>query len=1055
MALKQDGLRDIGQGPGNTTNFTVWYENTLSNLATVKANANALLAGSPPLIENEFNVTTGWFGTPGGKFGTGNRQQVNLNLADNSGANNSGYGSAINLDAQSGNNNATDAATRVEMLFMAEWSEILMSIGGNWNAGDSSGEGLSQFCNILRFQAGHYSYYPSFVDSWLNGGQAWSSNNKKFVPSPNSSRSDWITQTFTGVTTSAGDQIHGDGDQVSFGCALAFLFYLNTQLGFSVNQIIANYNSNMASIYKALTGNSGDPFPFFLNLISSVYPASSTASIPGPVSDNPFPIAIVTFADGKNTFGLDEAKDIINNQGGLVSGAFWVQVDGFSKQSFNALNIAAKDFSGNFFSLPGVQISPNGKGPQYQAGVNDTTPQRIGIPFDITLSAPFLKQNPGFYTLTVTLTSNGSPGIVASTQFELLAGADPYFSNIDLNQDNQPYLSQDLRVFTATPALSPVPVAGGPTLSDSVNGAYKYIQDLLTYLNNASSFTSPNGADPFTSVFPDQYGVNQTDSSVTPYAVDFSTFPFRLDNNYNFAVARVRLQGSPGPSGKATNVRVFFRLFPTQTNDTDYDINSTYRSTLDAAGKPGSPLVGSGDATIPMFATNNLASNTDYNPGGPNISDIEIPNNQQGAYHYYGCFLNVYDQNNIIDGRPVQALLNGTHHCLVAQIAYDDAPIPQGASPMSWDQLAQRNLQVTLSDNPGPAETHRIPQTFDCRPSGTVVPPGGNQPLLPPDELMIDWGAIPPGSVASLYWPQVNAADVINLANQFYSSNPMTASDSHTLRLAVTAGLSYIPIPSGAGENFAGLFTVDLPPAKVSTGQTFNIIVRRLSSKTYTPPPPIQTPPVTHTLPSHFEQVPEKRKAIKALPGKPIVGPAQARQPSAAVSAGAYSWRYVVGSFKLQIPVATGDKILPSEENTLAIMKWRLQQMVPSNRWYPVLQRYITYISDRVAGLGGDPNAIPPSASGAPISVIGKRKARSYTGKVCEVIYDCFGEFEGFVLESCCERHSFKSCERGIGELVLRACRERLVATVVVEEPPQNRIREIVISCCGIKSSRG
>ncbi len=31
--------------------------------------------------------------------------------------------------------------------------------------------------------------------------------------------------------------------------------------------------------------------------------------------------------------------------------------------------------------------------------------------------------------------------------------------------------------------------------------------------------------------------------------------------------------------------------------------------------------------------------------------------------------------------------------------------------------LAQRNLQVTTSDNPGNPATHRIPQTFDVRPS--------------------------------------------------------------------------------------------------------------------------------------------------------------------------------------------------------------------------------------------------------------------------------------------------------------------------------------------------
>jgi len=639
-------------------------------------------------------------------------------------------------------------------------------------------------------------------------------------------------------------------------------------------------------------------------------------------------------------------------------------------------------------------------------------------------------------------------------QFEILAGADPYFSNIDVNQDNQPYLSQDLRVFTATPAMNPVPVPGGPTLGDSVNGAYKYIQDLLTYLNNTPSFTNPKGTDPFTSVFPDQYGANQTDSSVTPLRLDVSTFPFKLDNNYNFAVARVRLQGTSGVSGEAKGVRVFFRLFSSQSNDTDYDINSTYPSTADAAGKPGSPLVGSGNTTIPMFATNNLSGNTDYNPGGPNIFDIEIPDHQDGVYRYYGCFLNVYDPSNIINGQPIQALLNGTHHCLVAQIAYDDAPIPQGASPMSWDQLAQRNLQITVSDNPGPAETHRIPQTFDCRPSGPVVVPGGNLTPVPPDELMIDWGSIPPGSVASLYWPQVNAADVIELASQFYGSNPLTASDTHTVKLTVTSGLSYIPIPSAAGESFAGLFTVDLPPGQVSTGQTFNVVVRRLSSKTYTPPPPIQTPPVTHSMPSRPDKPLKEAKAKDSAAEKSRALQVQGRQPEPAAPSGAYSWRYVVGSFKLQIPVTTGDKMLPLEENTLAIMKWRLQHKLPSDRWYPVLQRYIGYISDRVAGLGGNPNAIQPSVTGVPITVAGGGKEIiSYTGKICEVIYDCFGDFEGFVLASCDAYHDFRSCEKGIGELVLRAYRERLVVSVYVESGGTMRIRNIVIGCCSVKSS--
>jgi hypothetical protein len=1028
---------------GNTTNFSVYYDSSLPNQSVVIANANALLG----VVENEFTVTTGpgWFNTPSGKFGSSNRQRVNLYGAPGTGASNQGYGSAINVDSQ---DVAADSTTggKVESLFMAEWSEILMSITNNWNSGDSSGEGLSQFASILRFQVGHYNYYNYagrwFFQGWLNGtGPAIDSNTGNDVTSPNAGRSDWVNTTFTGGTFS-GNNIHGDGDTISFGCALGFIFYLNVQLSFPINAIISHYKSNLASIYKAVTGDNGDPFPFFLNLISSVYPASSTASIPAPVRDNPFPITIVSLG-GKNTFGLDEAKDIIDNQGGLVAGGLWVEVTGFSKNSFNALKVTAdNNFTGTFAGLNGVVIAPNSEGPQFQAGVSDLAPQTIMIPYDLTLSEPFLSASPGPYTLTGALhftdnfTNPSSPtvkqvtGGTNSMQYEIIAGADPYFQNQDVKQNNYPYLSQDLRVFQATPAQVPVPIPGGPTLSDSISGAYQYIQDLLTHLNNSTDFTNPNGSDPFDS-FPDQYGENQTDSNVTPGTFNNNTFPPTYDHNYNFAVARVRLLGTAGMSGEATDVRVFFRLFAAQTNDTDYDINTTYPSTADAAGKPGSPLVGSNNVTIPMFATNNLPTQTDYVDGGPNKATIEIPTGLNGVYHYYGCFLNVYDQNNYINGQPISALLPSTHNCIVAQIAYDDAPIPQGASPLSWDQLAQRNLTIAQSDNPGPAETHRVPQTFDCRPSGLIVPPGPNTTPVPPDELVIDWGDVPEGSMASIYWPKVNAADVIALATKFYATNPLLSSDSHTLTLSVAKGLSYIPIPSGAGESFAGLFTIDLPPSQVSTGQTFEILVRRLSSMSFTPEPPPQAPRrTTHTMPAHGAVKPAEAGERKE---QATIHATQDEVVRALAPYAPFSWRYNVGSFSVKIPVTTGDQILPSEENTFAIMSWRLQQMAPANRWYPVLQRYISYISDRISGLGGDPSTIPPSPTGAPVKV--QSRERCYTGKVCEVVYDCHGDFEAFVLDICCdERKVFKVKEKGVCEVALRTLIEGLLLTVVVVE---------------------
>ena len=46
-------------------------------------------------------------------------------------------------------------------------------------------------------------------------------------------------------------------------------------------------------------------------------------------------------------------------------------------------------------------------------------------------------------------------------------------------------------------------------------------------------------------------------------------------------------------------------------------------------------------------------------------------------------------------------------------------------------------------------------------------------------------------------------------------------------------------------------------------------------------------------------------------------------------------WRFVVGSFVVRIPVSTDDRMRIPEEMTLAIMKWRLAHLSPSNRWAP------------------------------------------------------------------------------------------------------------------------
>ena len=144
------------------------------------------------------------------------------------------------------------------------------------------------------------------------------------------------------------------------------------------------------------------------------------------------------------------------------------------------------------------------------------------------------------------------------------------------------------------------------------------------------------------------------------------------------------------------------------------------------------------------------------------------------------------------------------------------------------------------------------------------------------------------------------------------------------------------------------------------------------------------------------------------------------------------NWRYVVGTFAVRIPVTTPKVMLPLEENTLAIMKWRLSEMSPANRWYPVLQRYIGYVIARINGLGGNAGTIEPSPIGVRLPLPKVERRHPHTGKVSSLIYDRFGDFGGFcLLTEAGEEREFLSRESEIEALVRFAWQDRVVITVV------------------------
>jgi Pro-kumamolisin, activation domain len=826
----------------------------------------------------------------------------------------------------------------------------------------------------------------------------------------------------------------------AFGRALAPYNTLLYQLGDSAFNDITNGNNdsvdtpaNVKSVIPSYTGHTPDA-PYFTT--GSGWDAcTGLGSIDGTKLLNGIASLLYTpnfyFQVNKGSFGLDEVNV---NASYSQPPPLWLVLEGYTPDAVTAAHLA-----------PTVQVSVAGLTVSVGAAVFEiatqtSTPQRVLFPCSVDFAASATKTvaQGGIFPApaspptptTVELISSVTIGgriLSAETNLELEPGADPYFANFDAAAANPFWLSQDLRVFTVTPGVNNAPVDGiALNASDNTHwdtsAAYQYIQSLLAHLNT-TYYDSAQG-DAF-AAFPDQTNALSGDSSVTPTSINPADATGTRFANYNFAVARLRLSGAANSSSGA-NVRVLFRLFAAETSDTDYQ-PLTYPSTSDSEGQPLAPQLGSGNVTIPFFATGNYQSNSDHSANvdysANSINNQPVSISASGdAFAYYGCYLNIYPTHNTINGKAVQTLLPSSHSCIVAQLVYDDAPMPTGPGvlqgPEYSDNFAQRNLQITFSDNPGPASAHKVPQTFDTRPSPA---PGSGQLESYPDELMIDWGQTPIGSGASIYWPQVASADVLALANTLYSTHQLSADGPNTIQCKVPDGLTFVPIPAGTGENYAGLFTVDLPPG-VAAGQEFTIAVRRVSTRRAIAPPP------------------------QSFGGEGGTASAEiVRDPHQEIMR---NWRYIVGTFAVLIPVATADTILPLEEDTLAIMKWRLGQMTPPNRWIAVLKRYIDLIEQRVNGLGGQTGTITPSPWGAhgPPPHIEPPVVREATGKINGVAYDRFGDFEGFLLltEAGHER-GFVSREAEIESLVRFAWQDRVVVTVVTEAHEPERPVRIVL----------
>jgi BNR/Asp-box repeat len=777
------------------------------------------------------------------------------------------------------------------------------------------------------------------------------------------------------------------------------------------------------------------------------------------------PERVVGFIVNRSTLGEDEVdarRKLAGGANAIIPDTFRVTVDGFSAaqvgvtSSSSTLTVASPT-AGMTVTCLGNVADTGSYGPDVQ---------RFTFLYQVDFGSNPNDPAFNFPGQTKFLTLHASAGgISGSAQIELIKQPNPFILHGD-----PAWLSIDLRVFT----MRPNDQKFGVTMGAGAASAPDFIQHVTRALTQGGGSANGQSFDDPSVLSPDEDG-----SRLYVHSTDENS---RLV--FNFALARVRYVGLIG----ATDVRVFFRLFQAQTTNGTYDFPPGAHYRRAASNPNGQPIPlagiqGSEYVTMPFFAlprvdttVKKMDKQTDsHTVAGHvlgNVQHIVAHQNGSEVDTFFGCWLDMNQPSpNVLpatvdamhpDGPyqsmsnpPLtlqQAVLKNLHQCLIAEVAFDPVVIPLGKDPSNWDKLAQRN--IAWSD----VGSATAVTTFEIRPTPVAALPG--QPV---DELMIDWGDTPASCVARVYLPGVSADEILSLAARMYLSQRLTKVDAHTLECAPN-GITYIPVPRGTEVDFAGLLTLDTP-AGLRHGHEFSVVVRQVTNAFATTfvgrdkaDEPVQ------------DQAGEVAEVAEVAEGGalPISQEGVGRRSDYSYSA----WRRVLGAFQLTVPVRPKQAILAQEERALSTVRWISQSIPGDSRWFPVFQRYVDVLGTRVRDFGGDPTKVLPSPTGDPHGHhdgdhdhgdhdhgdhdhgdhdhddhdhdAGEERV-GHTGKVGGLVFDRFGDFEGFVLVTDEHERRYFSRESEVEALAERAWQGRLRVTVFAERDEPTHASSIVV----------
>jgi hypothetical protein len=760
------------------------------------------------------------------------------------------------------------------------------------------------------------------------------------------------------------------------------------------------------------------------------------------------------FIVDRSTFGQGEIQALINLQGApaVFDPALYVVVEGFKPGELGLThsNLGNPPHKPAIPS-PAANVSVEFSGPVIPEDPSlPGTPQRFTFPYKVVFQDSTSMF--GFASSTETLTLHSSLTAAGTTvssaaDVQLIKNPNPYILHGDTAHGNDWYLSVDIRVFQMKAGQTRFGVhvasSGAPRTV-----ATSFIQQAITNLNG-----SPGSAGALFEALPSA----EDTASLALAPNDVNGVPV-----YNFALARVRLRDTT----QADDVRLFFRMWPAQQTNAAYDPQTAYRSGINADGQKIALLGVRGPEimTIPFFATPRVdtsSASMSSQIDRPNVRTIHPDPIGGEVDTYYGCWLDINQPTellfparlvgpvpaNLPDGPfsgmgpllSIQQHVRSVHQCLLAEISFDPDQIPTNADPSISDKLAQRNLAFVNVPNPGLLDSRRAPQTFEVRPTPAALPRD-----FQPDELMIEWGDVPYGTEAELYLPAADADEILRLAGEMYTSHRLSRTGAHTLRCPA-GGVTYIPVPRGQGANLAGLLTVDFP-ATVRKGKVHTVSVRQVTSAAGV----IRRAHQEDSAPPH---------------GRSRRGSAASESQGRAFQEGAtfeqmLRWRRVLGAFRLTIPVGTKQELLAPQERQLSVLRWIEQSIPVADRWYLVFQRYVDQAAGRVRDMGGNPDLVKADPDGRWRKVVEGHGDRDrdrdedrrepeeligFTGKVSGIVYDRFGDFAGFRLDTEDGERRFRSREHEVEALVQRAWMERILTTVLAERHDPDRPMTLVL----------